>query len=173
MTVMATPLSTIVNDLRVVVVGSGPAALTAEHAAAELMAHAPDIGLIPPALRAGDPERLSSHVLHAESGFSVVALVLGPGQQTTIHDHLAWGTVAVLSGAETETMYAVSGSALTTIGRSVNVAGSVTAFAPPGDIHRVRNDADVPAISLHVYGVDLRVVGSSVRRTYDPLPGRP
>jgi predicted metal-dependent enzyme (double-stranded beta helix superfamily) len=39
-------------------------------------------------------------------------------------------------------------------------------FTPPGDIHRVRNSGDVPAVSLHVYGADLSRLGSSVRRVY-------
>ena len=37
---------------------------------------------------------------------------------------------------------------------------------PPGDIHRVHNTSDTTAISLHVYGADLSVVGSSIRRVY-------
>jgi predicted metal-dependent enzyme (double-stranded beta helix superfamily) len=40
-------------------------------------------------------------------------------------------------------------------------------FAPPGDIHRVRNIADTTAISIHVYGTDLSRVGSSAGRYYD------
>ena len=40
-------------------------------------------------------------------------------------------------------------------------------FAPPGDIHRVRNCGDGVAISLHVYGADITRLGSSVRRIYD------
>ncbi|MDT7696710.1 MAG: 3-(3-hydroxy-phenyl)propionate hydroxylase, partial [Pseudonocardiales bacterium] len=40
-------------------------------------------------------------------------------------------------------------------------------FAPPGDIHRVANPAPDPALSLHVYGADLRDGLTSVRRVYD------
>ena len=43
----------------------------------------------------------------------------------------------------------------------------MTAFTPPGDIHRVGNPGPTVAVSLHLYGVDLRIHGSSVRRTYD------
>jgi predicted metal-dependent enzyme (double-stranded beta helix superfamily) len=43
----------------------------------------------------------------------------------------------------------------------------VQSFAPPGDIHRVRNVSSPTAISVHVYGADLRTAGGSVRRTYD------
>ena len=44
--------------------------------------------------------------------------------------------------------------------------GEVTGLLPPGDIHRVHNAADATAISLHVYGADLTLVGSSIRRAY-------
>jgi 3-mercaptopropionate dioxygenase len=43
----------------------------------------------------------------------------------------------------------------------------VSGFAPPGDIHRVRNHGRDVAISLHVYGADIARLGSSVRRIYD------
>ncbi len=44
-------------------------------------------------------------------------------------------------------------------------------FAPPGDIHRVRNGGSGIAVSLHVYGANLAELGSSIRRVYD-LPVR-
>jgi predicted metal-dependent enzyme (double-stranded beta helix superfamily) len=47
------------------------------------------------------------------------------------------------------------------------VVGDVSGFAPPGDIHRVRNSGDSEAISIHVYGTDLSRLGSSSRRFYD------
>jgi predicted metal-dependent enzyme (double-stranded beta helix superfamily) len=40
-------------------------------------------------------------------------------------------------------------------------------FAPPGDIHRVRNTSETTAISIHIYGTDITRVGSSARRYYD------
>ena len=48
----------------------------------------------------------------------------------------------------------------------------MSGFAPPGDIHRVRNVGDRTAISIHVYGTDVSRIGSSVRRYYD-LPVQP
>jgi predicted metal-dependent enzyme (double-stranded beta helix superfamily) len=44
--------------------------------------------------------------------------------------------------------------------------GDVTA----GKIHRVRNVADVTAISIHTYGADVTRVGSNVRRYCDDEP---
>ena len=51
----------------------------------------------------------------------------------------------------------------------VSERGEVCGFAPPGDIHRVRNEGPGRAISLHVYGADLSRFGTSVRRVY-PQP---
>jgi predicted metal-dependent enzyme (double-stranded beta helix superfamily) len=48
----------------------------------------------------------------------------------------------------------------------------VSGFAPPGDIHRVRNAGDLTAISIHIYGTDVARIGSSVRR-YCDLPVQP
>jgi 3-mercaptopropionate dioxygenase len=50
---------------------------------------------------------------------------------------------------------------------SDNYPGDVSGFAPPGDIHRVRNIGDTTAISIHMYGADRSRVSSSVRRDYD------
>jgi predicted metal-dependent enzyme (double-stranded beta helix superfamily) len=52
-------------------------------------------------------------------------------------------------------------------GSSANRTGDVSGFAPPGDIHRVRNAGDGTAISIHVYGTDVSRIGTSARRYYD------
>ena len=121
--------------------------------------------------RRGDANELVSYVLHAESAFSVKALVWQPGQLTPIHDHIAWCAFGVLQGVEYETLYRDHGDHLTEIGRVANAVGDVSGFAPPGDIHRVHNTGDETAISLHVYGADLSADGVSIRREYD-LPIR-
>jgi 3-mercaptopropionate dioxygenase len=122
--------------------------------------------LLTPQQRQSEAPGPTSRVVHAEERFSVVALVIPPGGQTTIHDHLTWCVVGVLAGTEYETVYDRRGRRLVAIGESTNPTGSVAALTPPGDIHRVRNPGHVPAISLHVYGIDVRRYGSSVRRTY-------
>jgi 3-mercaptopropionate dioxygenase len=98
-----------------------------------------------------------------------VALVWRPGQATTIHDHVAWGAFAVLQGTEHEETFALTPehSALTPLATNQNSAGDVTAFAPPGDIHRIINTTDATVIQLHVYGTDVGRLGTSVRRVYD------
>jgi predicted metal-dependent enzyme (double-stranded beta helix superfamily) len=98
-----------------------------------------------------------------------VALVWRPGQVTPIHDHVTWCVFAVVQGVEHEELFMLDEerACLVAAGTSTNEAGDVSGFAPPGDIHRVRNVGDQTAISIHVYGTDVSRVGSSVRRYYD------
>jgi predicted metal-dependent enzyme (double-stranded beta helix superfamily) len=51
-------------------------------------------------------------------------------------------------------------------GQRDSPSGDVSYFAPPGDIHRVRNIGTGVAVSLHVYGADISDLGTSVRRVY-------
>ncbi|GAA3121926.1 hypothetical protein GCM10017600_16860 [Streptosporangium carneum] len=144
---------------------------TAFAVADALRARLPSPEILTDEERLGDPDHYVVHTLHVESAFSVVAVVWRPGQETVIHDHIAWCVFGVLQGVEYETLYRDEGDHLTEIGRTANQTGEVSGFAPPGDIHRVRNTGETTAISLHVYGADLGAAPSSVRRVYD-LPVR-
>src|SRR5580700_3552603 len=121
----------------------------------------------PPAIL---PAGYQSHLLYAEpdGSFSIAAMVWLPGQQTPIHDHVAWCVTGVLQGREHEEIFALTdgGRALALAARNDNPAGAVCGFAPPGDIHRVRNTGDGVAISMHVYGADISRLGNSIRREY-------
>src|ERR1700722_15355463 len=132
--------------------------------------------LLSAAKLAGDPGGYQTHLVHAEpdGSFSIVVMVWLPGQQTPVHDHLTWCVTAVLQGTEYEEVYRlISGgeARLQTVARNANPVGTVSGFAPPGDIHQVTNIGDEVAVSMHVYGTDITRVGSSVRRVYD-LPVR-
>jgi 3-mercaptopropionate dioxygenase len=144
---------------------------TAELVAAQLSRHLPAPDMLSYAEREGDPDDYQCHVLHVEpdGSFSVTAMVWRPGQITPIHDHVTWCVFGVLQGIEYEELFTLSadGTHLAAVGRNANRPGEVSGFAPPGDIHRVRNVGDGVAISLHVYGADLTRLGSSVRRCYD------
>jgi len=144
---------------------------TAELVADQLRPRLPGADILTAAERAGDPAGYRCHLLHVEpdGSFSVTAMVWRPGQVTPIHDHVTWCVFGVVQGIEYEELYALSadGRYLEERGRSQNACGDVSGFAPPGDIHRVRNVGDGIAISLHVYGADITRLGSSVRRTYD------
>ena len=136
---------------------------------------APDLLL--PEHRVGDPAAYRSHLLHVapDGAFSVVALVWLPGQATAIHDHLAWCVVGVYEGAEHETRYRIRPTAASSSpARRSRSPATSAGLLPPGDIHRVHNVSDQTAISLHVYGADLRQCGgSSIRRTYPEQLVRP
>ncbi|MFY9889711.1 MAG: cysteine dioxygenase family protein [Streptosporangiaceae bacterium] len=144
---------------------------TSELVAAQLSRHLPGPDILTAAERAGDPDDYRCHVLYVEpdGSFSITALVWRPGQLTPIHDHVTWCVFGVIQGTEYEELYALSadGSCLREVGRNQAGRGEVSGFAPPGDIHRVRNIGTGVAISLHVYGADITRLGSSVRRTYD------
>jgi predicted metal-dependent enzyme (double-stranded beta helix superfamily) len=159
-------LTELVGAVRAAVGAQADWEATAQRVAAALRRHLPSAGVLTPEQRRGDPERFRSHTLHVEpdGSFSVVALVWRPGQVTRIHDHLTWCVFGVVQGVEHEELFDAQG---TRIGESSNHPGEVSGFAPPGDIHRVRNVGTTTAISIHVYGTDVARVGSSVRRYYD------
>jgi 3-mercaptopropionate dioxygenase len=144
---------------------------TAERVADRLERNLPSPGVLTPAQRVGDPERYRSHLLHVEpdGSFSIVALVWRPGQETPIHDHVTWCVFGVIRGTEYEELFTLDErrGGLVAAGTSTSEAGTVSGFAPPGDIHRVRNAGDETAISIHIYGTDVARIGSSVRRCYD------
>jgi 3-mercaptopropionate dioxygenase len=139
---------------------------TAELVADQLRAHLPGPEILTPDQRLGQPDRVAGHLLHAEpdGAFSLLGLVWRPGQTTRIHDHITWCVVGVLSGVEHEELF---DEELNPIGTRDNPPGEVSGFAPPGDIHRIRNIGAETAISLHIYGTDISRVGSSARRFYN------
>lgn len=146
---------------------------TASRVAAALRRHLPGPDLLTPEQLLGDPSGYQTHLLHAEpdGSFSVVVMVWRPGQTTPIHDHLTWCVTGVMQGAEYEEIFALRDNHLKAVARNQNPVGTVSGFAPPGDIHQVRNSGAGVAVSMHVYGTDITRVGSSVRRVYD-LPVR-
>jgi predicted metal-dependent enzyme (double-stranded beta helix superfamily) len=155
---------------------------TADRVAAALRGRLPGPGLLSPGQLVGDQSGYQTHLAHAEpdGSFSVVMMVWRPGQQTPVHDHLTWCVTAVLQGTEYEEVFRLvpggtrpgdGGDRLERVAGNANPVGTVSGFAPPGDIHQVTNTGDAVAVSLHVYGTDITRVGSSVRRVYD-LPVR-
>lgn len=120
------------------------------------------------------------HLLYAaaDGGFSVVSLVWKPGQRTPIHDHVAWCVVGVYEGEETETRYRLYQEAqqrfLVESGTRSAQPGDTTALVPPAEnIHEVRNAGPELAISIHVYGADIRALGTSILQRFDDLERRP
>ncbi len=127
-------------------------------------------------------DRYRQHLVHVHPAgrYSVVALVWKPGQATPIHDHRCWCVVGVWRGLERETTYELHGDLgshhLTPRGSAVAASGDVSVLVPPDeDIHRVENAGPSLAISIHVYGDDISVLGSSINREFaaDLVRARP
>nr|WP_095877241.1 cysteine dioxygenase family protein [Streptomyces sp. TLI_235] len=151
---------------------------TARLVADRLAPHLGPDDLLTAQQRQGDPARYRQHLVHAEEdgSFSVVALVWLPGQQTPIHDHVAWCVAGVHRGQESELRYRLVPDGPTArlefTEAAVSPQGSVAAFAPPGDIHLVRNPGPETALSIHIYGADIARLTTSIRRVYR-LPAAP
>ncbi|QFU93467.1 cysteine dioxygenase family protein [Amycolatopsis sp. YIM 10] len=161
-----TELTELVDGVRAAVAVQADWAGTAQLVAEQLRAHLPTPDVLTAEQRLGSPDDYCGHTLHVEPGgsFSIVALVWRPGQFTRIHDHVTWCVLGVIQGVEHEELFDAD---LNLIGRSENRTGEVSGFAPPGDIHRVRNASDTTAISIHVYGTDISRISSSARRYYN------
>jgi predicted metal-dependent enzyme (double-stranded beta helix superfamily) len=134
-------------------------------------------GWLAPADRAPGADTYRQHLLHVSPcrRLSVVALVWLPGQTTAIHDHVSWCVVGVHRGVEREERYDVvetaTGPVLRPAGSVLAPRGHVETLIPPaGDIHAVTAAGRDTAISIHVYGADIEVLGSSIHRRYDHLP---
>ncbi|KJY39548.1 MULTISPECIES: cysteine dioxygenase family protein [Streptomyces] len=167
-----TRMAALVSEIRTVVDRGLAPDLTAYLVGERLAPHLGASDLLTAEQQEGDPENYRQHVLHAEpdGSFSVVALVWMPGQETCIHDHVSWCVAGVHQGEESERRYRLApgtdAARLVATEDVVNAQGEVCGFAPPGDIHRVRNSCTSTAISIHVYGADVSRLGSSIRRVY-------
>ena len=89
------------------------------------------------------------------------SLVVAPGVQTPVHDHLAWGLVGLYRGEQDEEVFArhdqgtQEGRAdLDVVERRQLRPGDFYALLPHCDIHRVRTTSDVTSVSLHLLGID-------------------
>jgi 3-mercaptopropionate dioxygenase len=163
-------LSGIVSAVRAAVRQGGDWARTARLVAGQLRLHLPAPDILTEAQRQGDPAGYRSYLLHTDpdGSFSILGVVWLPGQVTPVHDHVTWCAFGVLQGTEREERFSLAedGGRLVPAGSAENMTGQVSGFAPPGDIHRVRNTDAGVTISLYVYGADISRLGSSVRREY-------
>lgn len=170
-TTTQTALDELVKGVRAAVSRHADWRETTQLVADELERHLPSPGVLNAEQRVGDPDGYRSHALHTEpdGSFSIVALVWRPGQMTRIHDHVTWCVFGVIQGTEYEELFTLDEEreCLVEAGSSASTSGDVSGFAPPGDIHRVRNVGDRTAISIHVYGTDVSRIGTSARRYYD------
>ena len=101
---------------------------------------------------------------------SLFTLVVPAGEQTPVHDHLAWGLIGLYRGLQDEDVYALDEGGRARHVRSQQVApGDFFALIPPdGDIHRVRTTSTETSVSIHLLTND---VGCIWRHRFDAASG--
>jgi len=109
-------------------------------------------------------------ICRADDGsLSFFALVVPPGAETPVHDHLAWGLVGVYDGTQDEEVYAFRDEALELVERRALAPGDFYTLIPPhDDIHCVRTTSATTSVSLHLLTND---TGCVWRHSYDPATG--
>jgi predicted metal-dependent enzyme (double-stranded beta helix superfamily) len=123
-------------------------------------------GLIGTALERREGRGYSRNLLYHDphDRFVVAALFWEPGHETPVHDHGTWGAMAVYKSLlevvnyqRTDNGHRRGFATLEPVGTLREGTGSVSWVLPPDEeIHRVRNPTDRTALSLHVYGRDIR-----------------
>jgi predicted metal-dependent enzyme (double-stranded beta helix superfamily) len=104
------------------------------------------------------------------------SLVIPPGAQTPIHDHLAWGLIGVYRGVQDETVYRrlddgrdESHARLDVARRQTVKPGEFYSLLPPlDDIHYVKTISGTPSISIHLLANDTACV---TRHRFDAVSG--
>ena len=104
-----------------------------------------------------------------DGSLSLFSLVVPPGSETPIHDHLAWGLVGLYRGTQDEEIYVQRNGALELVERRSLGAGDFYALIPPhDDIHRVRTTSAETSVSIHLLTND---TGCVWRHAYDAASG--
>jgi predicted metal-dependent enzyme (double-stranded beta helix superfamily) len=104
-----------------------------------------------------------------DGSLSLFSLVVPPGSETPIHDHLAWGLVGLYRGTQDEEIYARRSDALELVEQRSLSPGDFYVLIPPhDDIHRVRTTSAETSVSIHLLTND---TGCIWRHTYDAASG--
>ena len=106
-----------------------------------------------------------------EGDLGLFSLVVDPGKETPVHDHLTWGLVGLYRGRQNERLYRrrPNSSAVELAEERLLERGGIYDLIPPeGDIHSVSTTSDEPSISIHLLGGD---IGCMWRHRYDPAAG--
>jgi 3-mercaptopropionate dioxygenase len=104
-----------------------------------------------------------------DGSLSLFSLVVPPGSETPIHDHLAWGLVGLYRGAQNEEIYRETDRGLELVERRALGRGDFYVLIPPrDDIHRVRTTSAETSVSIHLLTND---TGCVWRHTYEPESG--
>ena len=107
-----------------------------------------------------------------DGGLAFSALVVPPGAQTPVHDHLAWGLVGLYKGEQEEEVFARQDDGRNESHAELNLSvrqmlrpGDFYELLPENDIHRVRTTSPDTSVSLHLLGNDN---GCIWRHRFDP-----
>jgi predicted metal-dependent enzyme (double-stranded beta helix superfamily) len=105
----------------------------------------------------------------ADGSLSLFSLVVPPGSETPIHDHLAWGLVGLYRGTQDEEIYVRNKGSLELAERRSLEPGDFYVLIPPrDDIHRVRTTSGDASVSIHLLTND---TGCVWRHTFDAASG--
>jgi 3-mercaptopropionate dioxygenase len=159
-----------VADVRAAIAGADSPEAACEAIRPRFAALLDDADWLPARYQEGDPESgmgggIGQWLLFraADRALTLFALVVPPGSQTPVHDHLAWGLVGLYKGTQDEEIFSPS---LEPVERRALVPGDFYALLPPrDDIHRVRTTSDVTSVSIHLLTND---TGCVWRHAYDP-----
>ena len=117
---------------------------------------------------------ISQWLLYRSDDLVLFSLVIPPGVETPVHDHLAWGLVGLYQGRQEESFYRRVDEMDNDIGPAEleldrvqdQGRGDFYELIPPeDDIHKVKTSSDVPSVSIHLLGSD---VGCIQRHAFDP-----
>jgi 3-mercaptopropionate dioxygenase len=119
-------------------------------------------------------DHYARRLLHRDDvrGYSIIAMTWGPHQGTTLHDHGGmWCVEGVWKGSievqQFELMERHEGRYRFERRGSFQAGiGSAGCLIPPHEYHLIRNAGDSPAVSVHIYGGDMRRVS-----VFEPLEG--
>jgi predicted metal-dependent enzyme (double-stranded beta helix superfamily) len=97
-----------------------------------------------------------------DGSLALSSLVVPPGAQTPVHDHLAWGLVGLYAGEQDEEVFAWQDNhgqndghaELKLIATNQLKPGDFYSLLPEVDIHRVKTTSDITSVSLHLLGID-------------------
>ncbi len=113
-------------------------------------------------------DHYTRHILYADpqNWYPVVAIAWGSGHRSPIHGPHTWCGVAISSGEVNETFYEIDshGSAQRPTRTVRRTAGTLSFDADLAGAHRIVNDAQDVAISIHVYGVGAARIATDVNR---------
>jgi predicted metal-dependent enzyme (double-stranded beta helix superfamily) len=122
---------------------------------------------LPPRVLECCGDHYARRLLHRDDarGYSIVAMTWGPHQGTPLHDHGGmWCVEGVWRGSiEVQQFELVEKRdqrfRFERRGSFQAGIGSAGCLIPPHEYHLIRNPADSPAVSVHIYGGDMTRVG--------------